>query len=63
MLACFEEVIRTKDRNKYQSAITDYFVKKAKKKVPKKPLNLLLSFIREPEEDFALLVRNVLGVG
>lgn len=62
MLAYFEEVIRTEDRKKYQSAITDYFVKKATVKVKKAQLNELLKNTDYTEADFDFLVRTSLGL-
>lgn len=61
MLGYFEEVIKNSDRKKYQMAITDYFIKKAKAKVTKTILNEILKHTDYPEAGFDELLRVKLG--
>lgn len=56
-VAYFEELCRTADRKKYQTAITDYLVKHASKPVKKSDINDILKRTNTWEERFEALLR------
>lgn len=57
MLEYFEEICRTQDRKKYQTAITDYLAKNARTPVKKPTLNAILKATNLSEEGFETWLR------